>query len=202
MRNKVTNLLRMDKARYFEKKMEFNQENLAKVWAKLKIQIGWPIATSPKLLIDGTNYVTSPKLIANLINTAQIAKIKKISSEIDVIPEMYPYRYLLNNINNTNVNRFEFLPITSLQVDQILTEMKSSNSSGFDFLSPTLFKKFKSQLIPKLTHLSNSIISNCEYPQIFKCSKAIPILKPDKPPNEAESYRLINIQITTAKVID
>lgn len=81
-------------------------------------------------------------------------------------------------------------------------ELKSSNSSSFDCLPPVLFKKLKSVLAPKIILLTNKIIEMSNYPEIFKYSKAIPLLKFEKPELEPQSYHLINIQITSAKIID
>lgn len=90
-RNKVVKLLRIDKVNYLHKSMDITLVSSKKVWINVKCQLVWPVATSPKLLTDVVNLVTSPVGIANLINTTQIGRINKISSEIQQIEEKYPY---------------------------------------------------------------------------------------------------------------
>ena len=67
-------------------------------------------------------------------------------------------------------------------------------------------KNHKKNLIPVLKksimNLVNTTISTGEYPKSLKCAKVIPILKPNKQPNDPLSYRCVNILPSLAKIID
>ena len=57
-------------------------------------------------------------------------------------------------------------------------------------------------IIPHITHLVNSIIHTEIYPTILKVSRISPILKPEKPAENIDSYRPINNLSAVEKIVE
>ena len=73
---------------------------------------------------------------------------------------------------------------------------------GWDSITNRILKKIPNIVAPYITHLFNSIISKSTYPLIFKISKILPQIKPDKDPLNPDSYRPINNLPTLEKLFE
>ena len=95
------------------------------------------------------------------------------------------------------------VPMASLtQVRHLVRSLKSSGSTGYDNLSSKTLKKCVDWICPHLMHMINTILRTSTFPQCFKVTKIIPILKPGKPADQIESYRPINCLPTLEKLLE
>ena len=62
-------------------------------------------------------------------------------------------------------------------------------------------KKLGATITPMIRHVINVIIATKDYPTILKIQKITPNLKPDKPPQDTDSYRPINNCSTIDKLV-
>ena len=102
----------------------------------------------------------------------------------------------MHNLNST--------PIT-ITINQVLTAIKNSKPSkalGPDHISPIHIKHLSYHTISIITKLFNQIINSNIIPSSWKTAKIIPIIKPNKDPNQHTSYRPIALLSPLAKVLE
>ena len=109
------------------------------------------------------------------------------------------YQKLTHNKPNLHC---QIEPISMLQLDKIIKEMKPGSSTSADMISMRTIKKLFVTLKYPLLNLINTTITTSEYPQNLKKSKIVPLLKKGKPSNEIKSFRGINILPSLSKIID
>ena len=80
--------------------------------------------------------------------------------------------------------------------------MKSINSIGHDTTLIKIYKSINKRISPHITYLINQIIDTGIYPKNFKLSRISPIVKPDKPSDDIDSFRPINNLITLEKIVE
>lgn len=94
-----------------------------------------------------------------------------------------------------------FSPVTSVEIEQIIMSLKSSNSTGVDEISSTLLKQIYKTILNPLTSLFNISISSGIYPDVYKTSKLIPIFKKGDR-SEVNNYRPVSLLCTISKVLE
>ena len=67
--------------------------------------------------------------------------------------------------------------ITLAQTKHLIKTLKSSGSTGYDDLSSKTIKIIGDLIAPQIMHMINTIIRTATFPQCFKVTKIIPILK-------------------------
>ena len=73
---------------------------------------------------------------------------------------------------------------------------------GPDDLSPIMLKHLGSKGIEFLTGVYNCTVNTAVIPALWKTGKIIPLLKPNKPIDEAKSYRPISLLSPAAKILE
>jgi hypothetical protein len=93
----------------------------------------------------------------------------------------------------------------TFSVDEVANAIKACRNSkafGPDEMTPIHLKHLGPAGIAYLTQLFNISIKNCRFPQIWKSSRVIPLLKPGKPSTEAKSYRPISLLCPAIKILE
>merc|ERR1711867_72441 len=92
--------------------------------------------------------------------------------------------------------------ITLAQTRHLIRTIKASGSTGYDDLSSKTIKKIGDLIAPQIMHMVNTIIRTAVFPQCFKVTKIIPILKAGKPADLIDSYRPVNCLPTLEKLTE
>merc|ERR1711867_106686 len=92
--------------------------------------------------------------------------------------------------------------ITLAQTKHLIRTIKTSGSTGYDDLSSKTIKKIGDLIAPQIMHMINTIIRTATFPQCFKVTKIIPILKAGKPADKIDSYRPVNCLPTLEKLTE
>ena len=88
------------------------------------------------------------------------------------------------------------------ELRKTMTRIKPTNSTGIDTISMKTLKELFKPLEGAILNLINTSITNAEYPDNLKISKAIPLHKQGKQPHDPLGYRLINLLPSLSKIID
>ena len=99
-------------------------------------------------------------------------------------------------------NQFDLKMAKIEDIERIIKKLKPKNSKGNDITNMKIIKKLCPAIIPHITHLVNSIIHIEIYPTILKVSRISPILKPEKPSENIDSYRPINNLSAVEKIVE
>ena len=92
--------------------------------------------------------------------------------------------------------------ITLTQTRHLIKSLKSSGSTGYDDISSKTLKKCVDVISPHIMHMINTIVRTSIFPQCFKVTKIIPILKSGKPADHIDSYRPIKCLPTLEKLLE
>lgn len=105
-------------------------------------------------------------------------------------------------IVSINSKTFSKILVTPLEVYEIIKELPIKKSPGVDEVDTILLKNLPPKGFTHLANITNGIIKLQSYPDCLKKALIVPILKPGKSKNRADSYRPISLLSITAKVID
>ena len=153
----------------------------------------------PKLINHNGVITSSPKQIADVINFTNLSIIKKLHRENPKVAQdpIEHYKKLMTNKNC----QFQLRTITMSEL-RTMSKIKPTQSTGLDYISMKSIKEVFKSIEGAVLNLVNTSISTGWYPNNLKTSKAIPLLKQGKPPQDPQGYRLINLLPSLSKIID
>ena len=183
-----------------QKKLENAENNPRQQWNTIKTNLGWNKNLSPSVISQNGNTITDPRGIAQAINVAHISRNAKLHREIPQ-KKTDPIKNFKKLIKNKNLN-FSLKTTSMHQLRQVLREMKPTPSTGVDGISVKTLKNLLPTIEKAILNLVNTTIGTTQYPKILKIAKIVPLLKQGKPPNDALSFRGINLLPSIGKVID
>ena len=85
---------------------------------------------------------------------------------------------------------------------KLILTAKNSTATGVDHIDNTTLKLVAKEIAPALTKIINLSFKTSTFPKIYKQSKIIPLLKPDKPALECASYRPVNQLVSISKMVE
>ena len=97
---------------------------------------------------------------------------------------------------------FTVILATTEDTARTIKQLKNSSAVGIDNVSNIHLKHLGPHGIQSLTNIVNYSYAHCIIPDIWKIGKIITILKPNKTPTEAASYRPITLLCTPSKVME
>lgn len=104
--------------------------------------------------------------------------------------------------NNENENTKFLLEKFSFQEFMTSLQSRKNTSPGLDDLPYILIKKLHSSAQIKFLDILNCLWSKQIIPLAWKTQCVIPLLKPDKPPNNPNSYRPISLSSCLGKIFE
>lgn len=152
---------------------------------------------------NGTN-ITEPKDIAETLaqNYENIHNSTKNIKDPETEEIVKKSLQELESQNNHTEEDFENLYTTSIEIKEIIHNLKNTKAPGEDKIQPIVLKKLPTKILEILTDIFNSSIKNRVYPDPWKNAIIIPILKKDKDKSLATSYRPISLLPTLGKVFE
>ena len=108
--------------------------------------------------------------------------------------------YYLNKIPQNQQTMFT-TPTSKLEIERIIGNLKSKNSSGFDEVSNKILKGITSGISTPLSILINKSLTEGIFPTEMKKADTIPLYK-NKDKNDKNNYRPISLLLTLSKVLE
>ena len=100
-----------------------------------------------------------------------------------------------------NINSIFITPITKVEVEKYINNLKPKKSSGLDKIDNIIIKELRDLISePLSTIYSNSIMEGI-FPDKMKTSKVIPLHK-SKSKEETNNYRPISLLLTISKILE
>lgn len=91
--------------------------------------------------------------------------------------------------------------ITSCEINEVLHSLKGK-TPGYDRISYDIIRNSPLRIKNRLLNLFNNIFETGTYPQSWKNADIVPILKPNKPQDDINSYRPISLLTCLSKVLE
>lgn len=88
------------------------------------------------------------------------------------------------------------------EIRSAIKKLKNKKSSGTDKIPNIALKHLPANGIEFLVKLANNILRLSYFPKEWKNANIIPVLKPDKPADDVQSYRPISLLCSLSKVIE
>ena len=111
----------------------------------------------------------------------------------------------MQKLKETMRNRectFKLREITEEESIKLIMGIKNSRAIGVDNIDNTVIKLIAKEIAPAITKIINLSIRTSRFPKIYKYSKIIPLLKPNKPVLECQSYRPVNQLCSFSKQVE
>lgn len=108
----------------------------------------------------------------------------------------------LQDINNQQFSSDEVFNTDLNEIKSIIKKFKNMKAPGEDGIFYILIKKLPESTLMSLVKIFNKCFDLAYFPDSWKNAKVIPILKPDKNPAEASSYRPISLLSSISKLFE
>ena len=172
---KLKTLLRRAEEKWKEKQARNGESVPGMSYKQLKEWVGWGGTKQPRQLRDKDGKISSsPVKNANIMNDFYIEKVKKIRE--DMKDEEFD-ESRLKHIMSGKTCRFTISEVDIVTVKKALSRLKNSKALGPDDIQADLLKKTSCWTLPVITHIINMMIRQRKFPQKWKISKIIPLLK-------------------------
>ena len=178
-RNRVSNELKESKARYFHNYFSTNSQNMKKLWSGIKTIISHKSSSSPAInkIKDKDGWVTSdPSQMSNIFNDFYVKIANEITKTIPLTPKS-PLSYLTKRVSNS----LFIVPVTQIEVEDIISILNPSKSVGPNSISIKLLKVIGSSISPLLALLVNQSFQSGTFPNKPKIARVISLFKKGNP---------------------
>jgi len=189
LRNACTTKTRNAKSNYY--KHSLSHKNPKQFWKRLNSLINKTNTSPPSKLRVNNNIISDPTSMANAFNQHFSSICCSQSSELF-------YSNITNTLNNIS---FSFALIHPSDVQQAISEIKSSKGAGPDGLDIKFIKLASHVLAFPLCDLFNLSLSTCVIPVMWKFAKVIPLHKGGDS-LDVNNYRPISIISNVAKIFE
>jgi hypothetical protein len=169
--------IRIDIESYYSSKLKAADKDSKKIWSIINevLDRGKKSSNDPSITLKYQNKLhTSPTEISNGFNQHFRNMAPNLAKTIKEPP--LPYTHFLKQTNKTT-NQFSLATVAEDKVTNIINDLKSKNSCGFDNVSNKLLKKISPIIIDPLTKAINASLTEGNFPQILKLAKLQPIFK-------------------------
>ena len=174
--------------------------NPREIWNTIKRISQGEKSVVPNSIIHEGKLIESPKKLAETLNQFFNEKIRKIRKEI---PETnQDPMELVRKLIPKKESRFKMKEINVQRTYEIIENMKSSNTCGFDNISSRTIKMIPELTAILMTHAINCMIRKKRFPDILKISRILPISKPGRDNRLIENMRPISNLNTLEKVVE
>lgn len=189
--NRVTGMKRSKKKQYYGNCFARQQNSVTGTWDVIKDVLGKNKHNRKPL----SSQQRSPDSKRRYISEANIY----FATAGKNLAERIPYS-AIQPLNTRTNDRLTLAPVSRVDVQRAITEMKESKSTGYDDCSPSVLKTCTDLLVDSIVNVVNSSIRLSQVPSALKISKVVAI--PKTPTARTfNDYRPINIPSVTDKVL-
>jgi hypothetical protein len=82
-------------------------------------------------------------------------------------------------------------PFKVTEIRTAINKLRSIKSHGYDLITDNVLNNYQQVGMRAITQIFNSILRTGHFPGLWKVSQIIPIIKPEKTSEEAQSYKPI-----------
>ena len=199
-RNKVTQLIKEAKTKYYQNAIEEN-EKVGDIWKCLRELNPKNNYCTPNLLKNNGENSTNTIDIVNTFNDFFLNLSKQISScDTDNSRTLH----VLSQYTDTKLRKNQQFKISFIDEDEVFSMLRKLNvnkSAGTDSLGPRILKLAAPVIAKPITHLINMSIKEGVFPDDLKMAKVTPIYKKGER-SDPGNYRPISILPTLSKIIE
>ena len=183
-----------------KKKKEYETKILKGIKSKWKFINENDVCKTPVYVKINGKYSSNQRLIAEKYSEHLIDKIDSLTNSLpDKRNEaMKVYTKLVERVEEDCVLK----EITYKKVYKTIMKLKKTNSRGENEITNRYLKEIPQFISLAILHLYNNIIRSGKYPDEFKLSRIIPLIKKKKDKGNIDSYRPINNVNPIAKCIE
>ena len=197
-KNKLTLLLRSSEKNYYSSKLLEVRDSSSKTWKLLNQMTSRSGSTKNSVtqIIDNDIVIDNPATIAEKFNRF-FSNIGPDLAKIIPTSNKKPTTYLRGEYPQSMF----FLPAIDCEINDIIGNLKNSNSKGPDNLPVSLIKFCSAELNSILTHLINTSLTEGCFPDSLKVAKIIPVHKAGDSKCVA-NYRPISVLSVISKIFE
>ena len=199
LRNQIVKLSRDSKNKHFQKYFFHNADNIINTWKGINqiININSKRNKNPSSLIVNNKLISDPIEVANSFNEYLSTVAEKLRSNFyDIGCDFAKY---LPNMNEYN---FFITPTDSIEVIDIINDLKSNKATGPNSIPNEILHFIKLIIAGPLSKLINLSFEKAIYFDNLKISKAVPIFKDKGNLLERNNYRPISLLSNINKIIE
>jgi len=167
------------------------------LWKATK-RLKQPQPTIPPLRTVGGEWAKSNMQKANLLAKHFEAVFQPYPSEMPPAED----QQILHALASPGLPPTPLRPFKKTEVRKAFKKLRPTKSPGYDLITGKVLQELPETGTRAITQLFNGILRTGHYPNQWKVSQVIPILKPGKPPEEAQSYRPISLLPVLSKVFE
>ena len=195
-RNKVTNLIRKYKEKYYVESFKRNYGNTKKTWDTIKeLSNGTKNKRSIEKILHNRKYYYEDADIASLFNNFFVTIAHNLAAALPP-PNHSPYLYVQPN-NNPPI---ELTPVTPVEVSCIIQSMKVTKTDVNE-ISVKIFKKYHIYFLDCLCDIINLCFSSNIFPDCLKYAIILPIFKKGIA-SDMSNYRPIALLPFISKIME
>ena len=161
--------------------------------------LNWCSSSAPTKLFSAGQIITSPSMLANLMNNYFIDKVTTIRQNLPPVNDD-PLKTLKKLMNNRR-SVFKLKFVHPDQVKKVILSLKNSKSCGLDNIDTYILKLVVDEILPAMTHVINLSIQQSIFPSTWKVAKVIPLFKKGDS-LEPKNYRPVAILVIMSKVLE
>lgn len=203
LRNLVTKLNRQKKKVHYIQRISDVKNDGKKLWSTLNEVMGRKSKTVISFIQSGDGaFITKPLDIANHFNIFFKSKVNNLRSGFSNSDGSLSQTLIGNSIMKNKNCLFQFSPINSKTVNDLLLAQADSASPGMDNLDSKLIKLVVEFVTSPICHIFNQCLSHGVHPTIWKEAKIIPLPKDKNKSFNGPNSRPISILPLLSKVVE
>ena len=185
-RNICTSLRRKAIKEYFRKKSDEINQDPRQFWATYRpfLHSRRAYKSNDIILMEGKEIVTDKTSIAetfndyfvNIANGIKMPESNEYGRDFSNHPSVVAIEQSRPPLWSQMTN-FSFSPCNSMAIEQILRDLKTNKSPGYDNITPKLLKFSAKFISPPLSMIFNTAIAQCKYPSVWKKCQITPLPK-------------------------
>ena len=200
LRNEAVKAQRADKREWANNLLEKNGNKSKNLWSTIKRISGDKSHKAISCLQQDNILITNDLKIANSLNSHFVTKVAKLIEEMPA-PQEDILATLINTPTPTG-DEMNLMSITEFELNRIIKRMRKTAACGSDSISGIVMFDLYDSLKRILLHAINLSLDTGIYPDRFKLTKLIPLLKVGKDPLDKASYRPISNLCTMGKIFE
>ena len=195
-RNCLNATIRLAKRNYYINSFNSCQNNIKKTWGLIKQLLSKKSKDNKirNIVVNNAN-ISNNLQIAEHFNNYFADIAQTLNNQVPTTNED-PYHTVTNN----NVSSIFFYPVTAMEVENIISNLKNT-ASNLNEIPVKFLKNLSTILSEPISNLVNASFSSGVFPECLKCAKIVPIYKKGDP-KDISNYRPISLLPTLSKIFE
>jgi len=184
---------------YYDKQRELSSNDVRTTWNIIKNITGRTRPTVAKMEIN-----SDAGMLTNINDISKAFNIYFANIDEDLNSNFSDVSKALQSLKKSypeSTSKIKLIPITEIEVIEIITSLKNKNSSGYDGIPNNILKHCANEISKPLTSTFNLSLATKVFPDRFKYAIIRPIYKKgDK--SIMTNYRPISLLISCSKILE